>query len=196
MKNNYTSPYSLTPISELKIERESKINTLINNLKIGEVKDEAKFIETSERIKNSILLTPIVFGEPKFIDHEFEEIALTMQQQLIGGMSRNHYYHRVSFPFTGDREIFSYQPESFSYSSSDKGLIIPHSNNLTVNVDLPELNPDRAVSEGKNMLSMTMQFVSGNNASLQSWTVVVSQTIDEQLRVKREELIKIFGDKY
>lgn len=195
MKNNYTSPYNLTPISELKSKRESKINTLINNLKIGEVKEDAKFIETLIGIKNSVLLTPIEFGEPKFIDHEFEEIALTMQQQLIGGVSRNHYYHKVSFPFTGDREIFSYKPETFSFSSSDRGLIIPYSNNLTVVIDLPELNPDRAIAEAKNLLSMTIQLVSGNNASLQSWIVVTSQRIDEQLKVKREELIRIFGGK-
>lgn len=195
MKNNYTSPYSLTPISELKRDRESKINILINNLKISEVKDDAKFIETSKRIKNSILLTLIEFGEPKFFDYEFEEIALSLQQQLIGGVNRNHYYHKVSFPFTGDRELFSFQPETFSYSSSDRGLIIPYSNNLTVTVDLPELNPDRAISEAKSLLSLTMQFININNASLQSWSLVTSQRIDEQLRVKREELIKIFGDK-
>ncbi len=195
MKNNYTSPYNLTPISELKKERESKINTLINNLKIVDVNDDTKFAETSKRIKNSILLTPIVFGDPKFIDHEFEEISLTMQQQLIGGVNRNHYYHQVSFPFTGDRELFSYQPESFLYSSSDRGLILPYTNNLTVYVDLPELNPNRAILEARILLEMTMRFVNSNNTSIQSWSVVIGQRIDEQLRVKREELKKIFGDK-
>ncbi len=194
MNNNFTSPNNRPFMSELKRQRESGINALVNNLKIGDVKDETKFNQTATRIKNSILLKKVEFGDPRFVDHEFEEIALTMHQQLIGGVSRNHYFHEIEFPFTGSTELFDHTPENgFSFSSSDRGLILPNSNNLTVYVDLPELNPNGAIAAAKNLLTMTMQFVNNNNSSVESWTVVISQRIDELLKQKREELIKLFG---
>jgi hypothetical protein len=195
MTNNFTSPYNRPYFSQLKSQREASINSLINNLKIGDVKDDAKFTQTVTRIKNSVLLKKVVIGEPKCVDHKYEERSLSMQQQLIGGISRPHYIHEIEFPFTGDTELFDHTPESgFSYSSSDHGLILPNYNKLIVYVDLPELNPTGAIAAARNLLSMTMQFVNANNASVDSWKVSVIQRIDQQLQQKREELIKLFGN--
>ncbi len=116
-----------------------------------------------------------------------------MQQQMLG-MSRHHYVHKVEFPFTGDTELFDHTPEvGFSYSSSDHGLVLPSYNRLTVYVDLPELNPTRAIAEARGLLSMTMQFVNSNNASIDIWSQSISNRIDQQLQQKREELVKLFG---
>jgi hypothetical protein len=194
MSNNFTSPYNLPFFSQVKSQREGSINSLINNLKIGDVKDNMKFALTTTRIKNSVLLKKVVIGEPKCVDHEYEDRPLTMQQQLIGGISRHHYIHEIEFPFTGDTELFDHKPESgFSTSGSDHGLILPDYSKLTVYVDLPELNPTRAIAAAHNLLSMTIQFVNSNNTSVDSWSVSVSQRIDHQLQLKREELIKLFG---
>jgi hypothetical protein len=194
MSNNFTSPYNRPYFSLIKTQREASINSLINNLKIGDVKDDSKFAQTTTRIKNSVLLKKVVIGEPKCVDHEYEDRPLNMQQQLIGGISRHHYIHEVEFPFTGDTELFDHTPESgFSYSSSDHGLILPDYNKLTVYVDLPELNPTGAIAAARNLLSMTMQFVNANNTSIESWTIRVSQRIDQQLQQKREELFRLFG---
>lgn len=193
MANQFTSPNGRPYMSELTRQKVTGINPLINNLKIGDVKDDAKFAQTSSRIKNSVILKKVEFGEPKCTDHEYEDRPLSMQQQLIGG-SRNHYIHTVEFPFTGDIEIFSHTPEGgFSYSSSDRGLILPNYNRLTVYVDLPELNPTRAIAEARSLLSMTMQFVNSNNATIDAWSQNVIQQIDQQLQQKRQELIKLFG---
>jgi hypothetical protein len=194
MSNNFTSPYNRPHFSQVKAQREGSINSLINNLKIGDVKDDTKFAQTATRIKNLVLLKKVVIGEPKCVDHEYDERPLTMQQQLIGGISRHHYVHEIEFPFTGDTELFDHTPENgFSYSSSEHGLILPDYNKLTVYVDLPELNPTGAIAAARNLLSMTMRFVDANNASVNSWTVVVSQGIDQQLQQKRVELIELFG---
>jgi hypothetical protein len=191
--NNFTSPYNLPFLSELKSQREKMINNLINNLKIGDVKDDKKFEQTTLRVKRQILLTPVQIGEPKFTDYEYEERQLSMQQQLVGVGGRHHYIHKISFPFTGDSELFSHIPENgFTYSSSDHGLILPDSNAIEVEVDLPELNPQKAIAEARNLLSMTLQFVNSNNATIQTWSVAVGQRIDEQLKQKRAELIKLF----
>ena len=194
MENNYIQPSSRPYFLNFKNERESKINSLINNLKINQVKDDSMFIETSERIKREILINPVEIGKPKLVDFSFEERALTMEQSY-SGFSKNHYHHQVSFTFSGDKELFSHIPEGgFSYGNLDRGLIIPNSNTLTIYIDLPELNPDRAVEESYKLLSMTMQFVKNNNQSLQDWTIVIKQKIDDLLKLKREELIRIFGN--
>lgn len=193
MTNRFISPNGRPFMSELKRQKEAKINSLINNLKIGDVKDDMKFSETSSRIKNSILLKKVEFGEPKCTDHEYEDRPLSMQQQLIGA-SRQHYIHTVEFPYTGDSELFDHMPESgFSFSNSDHGLIIPYHDRLTVYVDLPELNPTKAIAEARSLLSLTMQFVNSNNASIENWSQSVIQRIDQQMQQKREELIKLFG---
>ena len=120
-----------------------------------------------------------------------------MKGGRIGGVAnRNHYIHKISFLFSGDSELFSYKPESgFSYSSSDSGLILPDRNRLLVEVDLPELNPDQAIKVARNLLRMTIEFVDKNNASIKAWSIAIEQRIDAQLKQKREQLIKIFGDK-
>lgn len=193
MTNNFTSPYNRPNFSQVKTQREANINLLIKNLEIGDVKDDTKFAQTATRIKNSVLLKKVVIGEPKCVDHEYEQRPLSMQQQLIDCIS-DHYIHEIEFPFTGDTELFDHTPESgFSYSSSDHGLILPNYNKLTVYVDLQKLNPSSAIAEARNLLSMTMQFVNANNASVDNWTINVSQRIDQQLQQKREELIKLFG---
>lgn len=196
MRNEFTSPSNRPLMLELKKERESRINSLINKLSIADVKEDSKYAETSKCIKKTVLLTPVEMGKPEFVRHEFEEIPLTFEQQVIGGVSSNHYYHEVSFTFTGDEELLSYIPESgFSFGNSDRGLILPYGNEIIVEVDLPELNPDKAIAEAKKLLSITLQFVNANNASIQSWLIVIGQRIDEQLKQKREELIKLFGSK-
>ena len=193
MTNQFTSPNGRPYMSELKREKESVINSLINNLIIDDVKDDANFAKTSSRIKNSVILKKVEFGEPKFTDHKYEDRPLSMHQQLIGA-SRHHYIHTVEFPFTGNTELFDHTPEGgFSYSNSDRGLILPNYNRLTVYVDLPELNPTMAIAEARGLLSMTMEFVNSNNASIDAWSQSVSQRIDQQLQQKREELIRLFG---
>lgn len=191
--NQFSSPNGRPLISELKRSRESKINSLINNLKLNDLKDDNSFETTAAIIKREILFTPVVIGDPKLLDYEFKEMPFTFQQQLMGG-SRNHYVHTISFPYTGDTELFSYSPEQgFSFSASDHGLIIPYGREINVDVDLPELNPEQAISQARQLIRMTLQFANSNNETIKSWNVIIGQRIDEMLKTKKEELIRIFG---
>lgn len=193
MINNFTSPYNRPYFLQLKLKREESIISLINSLKIGDVKDDEKFAQTTQKIKNSVLLKKVVVGEPKNVDYKYEQRPLNMNQQLIGGISIHHYIHEIEFPFFGDSEFFDHIPEiGFSYSSSDHGLILPYHNKIKVYVDLPELNPTRAIAVAENFLSMNIQFVNANNASVDSWAVSVIHRIEHLLLEKREELVKLF----
>jgi hypothetical protein len=194
MENQFTSFHDLPSILLLKQSKEASINSLINNLKIDDVRDESNFEQTSNHIKNSVILSKVEFGEPKCIDHKYEDRPLSRNQQLIGGVSRDHYIHQIEIPFTGNRELFDHTPEQFSFSSSDRGLILPDSNSLTVYVDLPELNPTKAITEAYNLLSLTMQFVHNNNTNIETWSTNISQQLDQQLQRKREELIRLFPE--
>ena len=111
------------------------------------------------------------------------------------GMSKHHYIHTVSFPFSGDEEILSYRPENYTYSTSDRGMVSPHGNEINVEVDLPQLNPDQAIAQARGELSMTIRFIDSNNATVREWNRGVEQRIDQQLQSKCEELIRLFGGK-
>lgn len=194
MKNDFVSPQRMPLITDLLQKRESKINTLINNLKIEDVKDNTAFDRTTLRIKREVLLSEVVIGEGKFINHEYQEITLNFHQQVSGG-SKNHYYHEISFPFTGSRELLTYRPVEFEFFSNSRGLIEPNSADLTVYVDMPELNPSKAIEQAGVILSMTTQFARKNNTVVKSWVEVVEKHIDAELIKKREQLIKLFGGK-
>lgn len=195
MENTYTSPGEITNIRELKSDKESKINSLVNNLKIKDVEDDKAFENTINSIKRAVLINPVVLQEPEFVDHKYSEKRLSFTDQ-VAGLSKDHYYHEVSFPFTGSKEIFLHQPEDgFSWSSSEYGLIMPRNSSIRVYVDLPQLDPEKAKSEARRLLSMTLQFVDKNNRSVESWNAGWSSRIETQLKNKREELIKLFGVK-
>lgn len=192
--NSFTLPNGLPFMINYKKEKESRINVLINNLKISDVKEDKVFAKTTEHIKKDVLIEPVAFRKPKLIGHKYYEKPLTMEQQLIGGISKSHYIHEISFPFSGDSSLFSHIPENgYTFGGHDHGLIPPVENAIDVEVDLPELNPDRAIVEARSLLSMTIQFVDSNNSSLQAWSISVANRIDEQLNQKRAELINLFG---
>jgi len=193
MENDFTSPRHLTPITELMRKKESEINTLINNLKIENVKDDIIFSKTREKIIETIVPKLVEFGEPKFIDYEYEEKKPSMNQQLVGIYNANHYYHEISFPFSGDIELFNYLPESFSFTSSDRGVIIPDSQEVRVYVDLPEISPEKAIKNAKALFYLTKKIVTGNNESIAKWSKSIENRIDKQLESKRKELRSIFG---
>ena len=52
--NTFTSPFERPFMSDLKRERESRINYLINNLKIDDVKDDKVFANKTLNIRDFI----------------------------------------------------------------------------------------------------------------------------------------------
>lgn len=195
MTNRFTSPNGRPFLSNLKREREFKIDSLINNLKLADVEKDEVFNKNVERIKKSITLQPVEIGAGRVADHEFEQKEMTMQMQLLGAPA-SFYHHEVVFPVTGALELFSHTPEQgFSFSSSDHGLILPNGNQLTVYASLTTLENERAISAADQLLSLTKQFVNNNNAVVTPWNTAIEARIDQQAQAKRTELIEKFGGK-
>ena len=79
---------------------------------------------------------------------------------------------------------------------SEHGLILPsYGNKITVYVDLPSLDLEKGKSFARNFLGMTYRLVESNNLSVRNWNLSLELQLDEFLKNKREELIKIFGNK-
>ena len=193
MKNNFISHHNRPLFSTFLDQKEKSINSIINNLKISDVKDDSQFNITRLSIKDAIIPKPVKFAEPAVINHTYEEIQLTFQQQVAGGLRKDHYYHEIKFPFTGSIELFSYSAGGYSYSSSDLGLIAPNYNSVTIFIDLPELDPKQAIANARTTAGLTLRLVEDNNSSLDRWTSGINQKIDDLLDQKRKELIKKFS---
>jgi len=195
MKNNYTSPFGLPFLSNLKQERERKIDSLINNLQLADVEKEEAYNKTVERIKSAVQLPPVQIGAGKYVRHEFEQKDMSFQQQLIGGPS-SLYHHEIAFPVTGTADLIAYTPETpTSYSASESGLILPIGRQITVYVSLPQLENEKAVAEADKKLDMTKRYANANNASITSWNGMVGTLIDQKSLAKRKELIEKFSGK-
>lgn len=192
MKNTYLSVWKLPSLSELQQKRIASINSLVNNLKFPDVEKDEDFEVSKEKIKNVILFKPITFLDSEFVDHTYVERNITFEQQIIG-LSKHQYFHKIKFPFTGDKELFLHSYNGMSYYSSDHGVIEPSGNAFTVYVELPTLNPTNSIEQAKALLRLTTDIGRNNSESIISWNSAVEKRIDADLENKRAELFDIFG---
>ena len=193
MKNHYVSHFNLPSLSQLTSQRIQSISPLINKLKFKDVEEDKIFEETKQKIKAAILFKPLSIEEPVFVDYDYEEIPVRFEQQIFGHVGKDHYYHTVTYKYTGDKELFMHTPDRFSYSSSDHGIIEPSKNSIKVIVDLQEINPEKAKAEANSLVNLTKNIGETNSLSIIPWNTAVEKRIDDEMEAKRNELFKIFG---
>lgn len=187
--------HQLKGLPELKQSRESKIRPLVNNLKFKDVKDENDFIRIVSGIKKEILLTPVKIEVGKFVDHSYSEKKITNRDMVYGSNNNNIYTHIISYKFSGDSEIFKYRIlNGFTINNRTVGFYQPVGNTITIDMDLHELNPPKAISEANDLMRDTFNLINDNNKEIETWNYHVEQEIDMLLSAKKEELIRIFGN--
>lgn len=191
MKNTYLSVMKLPSISELQQKRISSIDSLINNLKFHDVEKDETFEVSKQKIKKAILFEPITLLEPEFVDHSYVERNVTFEQQIIG-LSKHQYFHKIKFPFTGDKELFLHSYNGMTYFSSDHGVMEPNGNTFTVYVELPKLNPPTSIEQARSLLRLTTDIGQNNSNSIIIWNTAIEKRIDSDLENKRAELFDIF----
>jgi len=179
MENTYVSHWNLPSITQLTQQRIESIPSLVNNLKFHDVEQDSTFKSTKERIKKDVLFQPILLGEPKFIDYNYQ--------------NDSSYTHEIRFPFKGDKELFLRSYNGMSFSSSDHGVIEPYNSEFIVYVNLNEINPDNAVIEAETLLRLTKNIGLKNSESITIWNTAVEERIDNDLEQKRSELFRIFA---
>lgn len=192
MNTEFTSVLHLPQFQSVLDERESKINTLVNNLKIVDVKEDTAFQANAKRIKDQVLLKPVSFEEPKIIDYQYSERQVSWTDQM-NGASRHQYTFEVTVPFSGDSDLISHACANPSFGSSERGIITPNWNNITLYVHLSADEPEQAKERAKADLIPTARNAESNNATVEAWNRAVEARIDQALNTKRTDLIQKYG---
>ncbi len=187
---NQTWPW----LSALKSERAKSVLTTINNLKLNDVETDTAYNATISRIKQAVLFTPVTISEPKYVDHQYQHKPLTVQQQMIGG-STEYYYFKFSAGFTGSTELFNHIPESgFSIGAGDF-VIEPTGRSLSIEVELNELNVERAKLAAKDTLAYTIGYTNQTSKDIIDWNIEITARIESLAAQKRQQQIAQFGKK-
>ena len=176
----------LGTLNDLLHNREKQVRQAIAHLSIREVKEERKFTETVTRLKEHLLLNPVTIEEPTIGSYS-----------TIIRKKRGDTYERminlisVHFPFTGNKELFSYcadniSGEVFSIYTPDLGNVI------TIRIELERLDKANAVRQAKGELQTTEKFISQNNEQVKSWAKNAETTIESLAFQKRRELVDLY----
>lgn len=183
----------LLDLRDLKFRNGKNGDILIKNLKITDVKSDEAFKLTTARIKSNILIDPVVIADPVHVNYTSFEAPYDMRGALLG-YNRNRYHHQISFKYSGDRELFNYKPDNFSFSVSGNGIIKPPTaKEVIVIADITTVDPNEAIGVARNLFSETQDLINENNSSIIAWNTSIELEIDEALQKKREELIRYYG---
>jgi len=192
MQNQFRNHNTLPIIWDLKKQRTDKLDYLINNLKIDNVRDDDKFKQSIDHIISTTQIAPIKFEEPKYVDHEYTRRELSITQQMMG-LSSDVYTHTIAMAFTGDSVLFDYRPMATTISSNDHGILVNSGNQFRIYVELPSINPQQAIANAKEIMGMTVRYATDNSADIANWNKEISVLIEQRATAKRDELISIFG---
>lgn len=187
---NQTWPW----LSALKSERAKRVLNLINNLKLSDVEADATYNVTLSKIKQAVLFTPVTISEPKYVDHQYKHKPLTIEQQMFGG-STEHYYFKFSAEFTGSVELFNHIPESGFGVGAGDFVIEPTGRSLNIEVELNELNVEKATIAAKDTLAYTIVYTKITSQDITDWNIEITAKIENLAAQKRQQLIEQFGKK-
>lgn len=192
--SNYVSPMQLRINSELFSSKQRELNELVGNLSLNDVKEDTQFARTTQRIKDAILLKPVTFQEPKITGNYQTEKTVPPNYQDMWGGKRQVNIITVEFRFDGSPVLFNYSPNNLSFgSSSNMRVYQPFGNVISVEVELPDLDKNKALNAARVQMEMTFGVINGNNAQAQQWSNSIEPTIDSMLTAKRKEVIDLYS---
>lgn len=180
----------LYSIDNLFSERKKQIVEYLNNLKLVSIKDDNAFRSTMVRIKNSFLLEPVTIGEPKITGNRPLTKQMPPHYQNLWGGPQTFNQITVSFPYTGSSEVFSYRANGSLVISI---FYLPSGSSIEVDVLLPQLNKEQALSNARKEMAATIELIKLNNPSVEAWSANMSTFIEEQAVIKRKELLELYS---
>lgn len=190
---NSIFPSNLKSISYLFEEKSQLLKSLINNLKPNDVKD-GYYDQTLDRIKKEVLLTPVTIGEPKIIDHRSEVRQMPANYMNPFPHKKDVTTVSVQFPFEGSRELFSYSPSGYSYSSSSTGVYQPSSkDSILITVEVDALDKEVTLSKARQQMETTFSLIRQINPSAENWTKSQEPMIEEMLQNRKSELDNFYS---
>jgi hypothetical protein len=174
-------------------EKRKQLQQLVGNLQLKDVKEDAAFQTTTQRVKSQLQLTPISFEEPVIKTHRQE-------QKSHGATFDNPRPHQktvdivtVDFPFTGSTELFNYSPSGHSISSSDTKVYQPgYGRTITLEVEVPQLDREAVIAKAKGMMQTTFSLINQANPHAEQWSLQMDGQIEAALQEKRTELLNFY----
>lgn len=185
MKNNFISPYNLPPLSDFLARREMEIKALISALPVENFSDEKLYSEILTGIKQMMMIEPVEFGEPCFVDYELELPANYLRSDNADKL----VIHKIEVPYRGDRAMFMYKPDLESVSIfANEVVIIPFAEKLKIYVDAPNVDIDAALKRAKELMALTLRIVLANNLVVHQWNSLAVTKIEQLLAAHQANL--------
>lgn len=97
----------------------------------------------------------------------------------------------VVFPFTGSNELFGYNPNGVSVVSGR--VYQPSGSKISVEVQLAELNKEKALSEARGLMEATKSIVEANSKQAADWSKSMDSKVDSLLQQKRHEILNFYS---
>lgn len=181
--------------SALFTKKQKEFELIAGNLRINEVKEDADFQKTINRVKNSILLNSVTFQEPTITGHQQVEKQFPPDYQNMWGGARQINIISVEFRFEGSTELFNYSPNGLSFGSSSNMRIFQpnYGNSITIEIELATLDKNTALNSARAQMEMTFSVINGNNQQAEQWNRTMEATIESTLIEKRKELLEFYS---
>lgn len=189
MNHIYTN--NLKSISSLFKTKKEYLRLAASNLKPNEVKDENSFTAIINKVKKSVLLEPVVFGEPYIVNNTSEIRQMPASYDNPMGGNKEIHTLVVVFPFTGSSEIFEAIPEGVMFSAGR--VYMPVGNTVTIGVDLHSINKEKALSEARVMMETTFDVIKKTNIQAQNWSESMELQIENLLAQRRKEILDLYS---
>lgn len=169
---------------ELKPKLYAQIKERIFNLKLKDLESDDKFERMLDTLSREFSMEPVIFDEPKIVDHTFHNEKTTRK-----------YSVKVKIDFTGSLILFTYKPNGYQWGSSDYPYIFqPNTNSVDIVIETYSIDTkDHIINEAKRMMTLTYQFAGSNSRFVKDWNDSFKKDINGLLIEQREKLKTLYG---
>jgi hypothetical protein len=188
---NTISTVQLSTLDNLFLSKENEVKDTIANLTVNEVKEDARFTATVQRIKDQTKLTPVVIGEPKITDNNTITRNVAPNFQDMWGGQRKFEVVTVEFPFTGSEELFNFRASGIALTMGS--VYLPSYNTISIDVQLQQLNKDVALNSANSEIALTKELIKQNNPFAEQWNNKINATIDTLAEQRRKQLLELYS---
>ncbi len=189
--SHYKTNMQLRIIDNLFIEREKELKELIGNLQIENVNNDQAYNNTLDRIKRQILLNSVSFEEPKISGHYQETRQVQQSSHNLFGGAQQVFVITIDFSFSGSEELFDVYPNN---TTVPMGRIYqPVGHNVSVEVTIPQLDKEKAISEAKSLMSTTFTIINANSTQAENWSKAKEPLIESMLQEQSKKLLDFYS---
>jgi hypothetical protein len=187
------SAFLLKSIHYLFTQKDLELSQIIGNLQLKDIAKDDEFSDTTARVKMAILLTPVVFSDPKVVKHRSEQRKFPGNYELPWSHTKNIYFVTVDFKFSGSPELFNFTPDGYSFTSSDTKIYqSDYDNNISIEVDVDNLNETIVLAKANDKMKTTFSLITQINPQAERWSSGKVMQIETVLKAKRKELINFY----